>query len=494
MADNNVVLRFDKVSFAFNDGKHPILKEASFSVRKDTKITIMGQNGAGKTTLFKLIRGELKPQKGKISIDENMKIAISKQVIPRNQLDMTVKEYFETAFEEKDYQIDKKIADVLQDVNLTTPIEWKTLRNFSGGQQARLLLAHAIIQDPDILLLDEPTNNLDADGIGDLIGFLYTYIKTVIVISHDADFLNLFTEWVLYLNKDRLEVEQYWGDYNDVLEKISAQIEKERMQNARAAKEIQDAKDKINFFSNKWGKMRKLASKMRDNVAKAEENKVDIRRDDKTIPRFEVETENYVGPLVSIKNISMMNENYEVQNFPLNLEMKKKQRYIIKWPNGIGKSTFLKNLMTGKNKDAYINSDVKIGYYSQDFDELNMDMIVWDSIQEVTNEVTDEVTYNAWGRFLLKWELLKGKVGWLSEWQKGLLCYARFLIQKPHLLVLDEPTNHINFRHLPVIAEALNNYEGTIIMVSHDEPFVEQIKDLVEIDLGKLRDDWFLRF
>ncbi len=194
MADKNVVLRFDKVSFSFNDGKHPILKEASFSVRKDTKVTIMGQNGAGKTTLFKLIRGKLKPQKGKISIDENMKIAISKQVIPRDQLDMTVKEYFETAFEEKDYQIDKKIADVLKDVNLTTPIEGKTLRNFSGGQQARLLLAHAIIQDPDILLLDEPTNNLDADGIGDLIGFLYTYIKTVIVISHDADFLNLFTE------------------------------------------------------------------------------------------------------------------------------------------------------------------------------------------------------------------------------------------------------------------------------------------------------------
>ena len=99
--------------------------------------------------------------------------------------------------------------------------------------------------------MDEPTNNLDSAGIGDLITFLISYEKTVVVISHDADFLNMFTDGVLYLNKDRLEVEQYRGDYYDVVEQISAQIEKEKKQNARAVKKIEDAKDKINFFSNK---------------------------------------------------------------------------------------------------------------------------------------------------------------------------------------------------------------------------------------------------
>lgn len=171
-------------------------------------------------------------------------------MIPRDQLDFTVKEFFETAFEEKDYQLDRKIAEVLKVVNFTAPIT-KQIKDFSGGQQARLLLAYALIQHPDILLLDEPTNNLDANGIGDLISFLLTYDKTVVVISHDADFLNLFTDGVLYLNKMTNKVEQYWGDYYDAVDQIAAQIEKDKMQNARAEKKIADAKEKINFFSNK---------------------------------------------------------------------------------------------------------------------------------------------------------------------------------------------------------------------------------------------------
>lgn len=210
----------------------------------------MGQNGAGKTTIFKMITGELKPQSGKINIVNNASIATSRQVIPRDQLDLSIKEFFETAFTEKDYQLDKKIADILKVVNFNAPLD-KPIREFSGGQQARLLLAHALIQHPDILLLDEPTNNLDGTGIGDLISFLLSYDKTVVVISHDADFLNLFTDGVLYLNKARLQVEQYRGDYYDVVDQIAAQIEKDKMQNARAEKKIADAKDKINFFSNK---------------------------------------------------------------------------------------------------------------------------------------------------------------------------------------------------------------------------------------------------
>ena len=169
------------------------MEDSDFSIRENTKITIMGQNGAGKTTIFKMITGELKPQSGKINIVNNASIATSRQVIPRDQLDLSIKEFFETAFTEKDYQLDKKIADILKVVNFNAPLD-KPIREFSGGQQARLLLAHALIQHPDILLLDEPTNNLDGTGIGDLISFLLSYDKTVVVISHDADFLNLFTD------------------------------------------------------------------------------------------------------------------------------------------------------------------------------------------------------------------------------------------------------------------------------------------------------------
>ena len=481
-----VILSFDKASFAFNDGKRVILNEASFSIRENTKITIMGQNGAGKSTMFKIIMGELKLESGKMNLVPGKTVAISRQVIPRDQMSLTVKEYFATAFKNPDNKLEKKITEVLDEVNLVAPLD-KTLKQFSGGQQARLLLAHALIQEPDILLLDEPTNNLDTAGINHLISFILGYEKTVVVISHDADFLNMFTDGVLYLNVQRQSVEQYWGNYYDVVEQIAAQIERERQQNARMEKEIQDSKDKINFFSNKGGKMRKLASKMRDDVAEAEENKVAVRKDDKTIPEFKIEFPNLIGPIVQINSLSLMSPlTHDVVHVPFSLTVKKKQRYILKGPNGIGKSTLLKRLTSGEDADAIISPEVSIGYYSQDFDALDMNMTVWDSLHSATSECTDQDVYKAAAQFLLIGDLLKNPVYALSEGQKGLLCYARFVLQKPHLLILDEPTNHINFRHLPVIAEALNDYEGGMIMVSHDDVFVEKIENLEEIDLKRL--------
>lgn len=514
---NPIILRFDDVSFAYNDGKHPILIESDFSIRQNTKITIMGQNGSGKTTIFKMITGELTPQKGKINIVQWNTIAVARQVIPRDQLDFSIKEFFETAFSEKDYQIDRKITEVLEVVNFNAPMN-KPIKEFSGGQQARLLLAYALIQHPDILLLDEPTNNLDETWIGDLITFLLSYDKTVVVISHDADFLNLFTDGVLYLNKGTCKVEQYWWDYYDVVEQIAAQIEKDQMQNARAEKKIADAKEKINFFSNKWGKMRKLASKMRDEVEEAEENIVEVRKDDKTITAFTIPFENYVGPIVSINKVWLMNASHEVVNYKLPLVIKKHERYMFIGPNGIGKSTLLKRLMMihqhkenimkeykaileDKTKDiiiqepdtthpeeniAMIHNKVKVGYYSQDFDALDMNKNVRDTLEEIAEESSDQDIYRVAAQFLLTKNLLQNTVGSLSEGQKWLLCYARFVLQKPHLLILDEPTNHINFRHLPVIAQALNKYEWAMIMVSHDKWFTDQLENFNIIDLGKI--------
>lgn len=485
-ANNNVILRFDNVSFHYGeDKKKVILDEADFSIRENTKITIMGQNGAGKSTMFKMILGELKPQSGKINIAQGTKIAIARQVIPRDQLEMTVREWFETAFDEKDYQLDKKIGDVLREVNLNAPLD-KQLKDFSGGQQARLLLAYALIQKPDILLLDEPTNNLDKNGIGELITFLMMYDKTVVVISHDADFLNLFTEGVLYLNVMKHKVEQYWGDYNDVQDQIAAQIEKEQMLNAREEKRIADAKEKINFFANKGGKMRKIANKMRDEVAEAEENKVEVRKDDKTIKLFDIPFDNYIGPIVTVNAVELMNtDTMQTQLYPLQfpLEAKKGDRYILVGPNGIGKSTLLKRLINAHDENAMIHDNVKVGYYSQDFAALDMNMTPWDALHEMSNAVTDQEVYKVASALLLTGEVLKNPIYMMSEGQKGLLCYARFVIQRPDLLILDEPSNHINFRHLPVIAQAINNYKGAIVMVSHDETFVGQIENLQELDL-----------
>ena len=502
---NNVIMRFDNVSFAYNSWMHEILEQTDFSIRENTKISLMGQNGAGKSTIFKMITGELKPESGKINVVDGNTIAISKQVVSPEQMELTIQEFFGAAFEEKDYQLDKKIKDVLAVVNFSAPMD-KQIKDYSGGQQARLLLAYALIQHPDILLLDEPTNNLDADGIGDLISFLFAYDKTVIVISHDADFLNMFTDWVLYLNKQNLKVEQYWGDYYDVVEQIQAQIEKEQKQNARAEKKIDDAKDKINFFANKWGKMRKLAKKMRWEVAEAEDNLVEVRKDDKTICDFKIPFENFVWPIVTINTVGLMSPEHKVITYKLPLEIKKNQKYILEWPNGIGKSTLLKRLMmvhkhkydlmkdyndkieknnedlfikepdtTHPNEwEAMVHNNVRVAYYSQDFATLDPAMTVRDSLEKAAINALDEDVYRIASMFMLTGSLLKNTIWSLSEWQKWLLCYAQFVLKKPHLLILDEPTNHINFRHLPVIAQALNDYEWAIFMVSHDIWFTAQ--------------------
>lgn len=480
-----VILRFDNVSFAY-DEKKVILEYSDFSIRENTKITIMGQNGAGKSTIFKMILWELTPQVGKIVIAKDKKIAISRQVIPRDQLDMTVSQWFATAFDDKNYQLDRDIDKVLQEVSLIAD-HHKKLRDFSGWQQARLLLAFALIQDPDILLLDEPTNNLDGDGIGNLIGFLLWYDKTVVVISHDADFLNMFTDGVLYLNVHLKKVEQFWWDYYDAVDQIARQIERDEMNNARMEKEIQDKKDKVNFFANKWGKMRKLASKFRDDIEEAEDSKVEVRRDDKTITAFEIPFENLNGPIVTINNVSLMWLDWQPESHKMDLELRKWDRVLLKWPNGIGKTTLLRRLVNAHDGDATIHDDVRVWYYSQDFNALDMDMVVWDALREMSDAVTDQDAYRVAAQFLLKGDILKNTVSSLSEGQKGLLCYARFVIQQPHLLILDEPTNHINFRHLPVIAQAISQYKGAIIMVSHDQAFVDQLADVKTVDLGRLR-------
>ena len=226
--------------------------------------------------------------------------------------------------------------------------------SFSGGQQARLLLAQALIQNPDVLLLDEPTNNLDTAGIEHLTHFLKEYNKTVLVISHDADFLNSFTHGVLYLNTQRRQVEQYNGNYHSVVKDIAAQVEKEQRENARLAKEIQANKDKINYFSNKGGKMRLVAKRMRDEVEEAEENKIDVRREDKTIRPFTIEPHGDV-PLEVVKLTSYsVIKNHEPKEVECDLVLKRGTHLQIVGPNGISKTTLLERLASGKAQGEHV--------------------------------------------------------------------------------------------------------------------------------------------
>ncbi|MFA5714808.1 MAG: ABC-F family ATP-binding cassette domain-containing protein [Candidatus Paceibacterota bacterium] len=478
---NEVIVRFNKVSFEYDHRK--ILDEADFSVRRESKIALMGQNGAGKSTIFQLMTGVLKPSDGQVNIEQGLSIATALQVIPRDQMELTIREFFEKCFKEKVYDIDPKIDAVLETVNLDAPHD-KTVKSFSGGQQARLLLASAIIQNPDLLLLDEPTNNLDKLGIAHLTKFLIDYKKTCIVISHDADFLNAFTEGVLYLDVFNSKVEKYNGNYHDVVKEISIRIEKENMKNAQLSKEIQENKEKSNFFRDKGGNLRLVAKKMREKAEELESQKVVIRREDKTIRPFVIPAQaNLSGEIVNISAFSIIKNRKNVIK-KANISLRKKEHLLLMGPNGIGKTTLLESLVLGKNKNAVIAPGIKIGYYRQDFSTLNFDETVIQSLSSITDITTKDNVRAIAAGFLIDGDIIKTKIGDLSEGQKGLVAFARLVLQRPGLLILDEPTNHINFRHLPIIAAALNKYEGAMILVSHVPEFVAQIKidQIVELD------------
>lgn len=484
MSNNNSILKFDNVTFNFGP-KNPIMTEASFSLRRGAKVTLMGQNGAGKSTLFKMLTGVYRPEEGRIIKDPKLTIALSRQVIPRDEMDFTVREFFQAVFTEKVYALDPMIKEILQVVNLPLEDYDKKIHDFSGGQQARLLLASALIQKPDLLLLDEPTNNLDKAGIEHLTNFIKSYDKTVIVISHDADFLNSFTEGVLYLDVYSRKIDHYVGNYLKVLEQIKIRVEKERSKNARLEKSIQEKKDKANFFANKGGRLRAVAKKMREVAAEDEENKVDVYKEDKTIRPFIIPVqENLTGEIISIKSFTRLKDGKE-QTKKVEISMRKGQRLLLVGPNGIGKSTLLERLASGDSPGEKIADGVSVGYYRQDFSTLNFEDTVYESLQGVMDISDEHVLRSTASSFLIGSDLIFNKIGTLSEGQKGLVAFARLVLQKPGLLILDEPTNHINFRHLPVIAQALDDYEGAMIIVSHVPEFLEQIRIDDTLDLAK---------
>jgi len=477
------LITFSDVTFEYTHNK-PILIGANFVIRRGAKLTLMGQNGAGKSTIFGLITREYTQGGGDINIMPRTTIAVSRQVIPRDELDLTIREFFEKCFTEKIYDIDPKIDAVLSIVNLTAPHE-RIIRSFSGGQQARLLLASALIQDPDLLLLDEPTNNLDTEGIQHLTEFLRNYKKTVVVISHDAEFLNAFTHGVLYLDVHTHIIEQYDGNYHDVVKDIATRIEKENRKNAQYAKEIQANKDKANFFAMKGGQMRMVAKRMREKAEEYEENKVDVRREDKTIRPFTIQIPKDLPPKILTISSYKVIKNHKPVEKNCDIILKKNWHLQLVGPNGIGKSTLLESLASGHAKGETVAPQVKIGYYRQDFSTLNFDDTVFDALMSVMEKKIEEDMRSCASGFLLGQDVMRTKIGSLSEGQKGLVAFAQLVLMKPGLLILDEPTNHINFRHLPIIAEALNKYEGAMILVSHVPDFVEKIRIDEVLDLAR---------
>eukprot|EP00984_Skeletonema_dohrnii_P036681 scaffold37915_cov250-Skeletonema_dohrnii-CCMP3373.AAC.1 len=274
--------------------------------------------------------------------------------------------------------------------------------------------------------------------------------KTCVVISHDEDFLNAFTDQVLYLDMFSKKVETYWGDYWFVKEEIRKRIKKENAVNAQLKKKAQAKKDQANKFAGKGGGLRKVAKTMRGLAAEIEDQMQDVRREDYTLSEFTVPfsapSGSPSGKMMRIEQVSAYNRSAKMSE-PVDLG--RGSRVQVTGPNGIGK-TFCS----------------------------------WKEVS--SHRHTNEQIRKTAGRFFLGNRIMKQKVVTLSEGQKGLLSLACLCLQEPSILIIDEPTNHINFRHLPALAYAVNNFKGPVLLVSHDQHFVSSVGVNTTIDMGKV--------
>ncbi len=311
------------------------------------------------------------------------------------------------------------------------------------------------------------------------------------------------------------QVETYMGDYWFVKEEIRKRIQKENATNARLKKAAQKKKDQANKFAGKGGGLRKVAKTMRGVAAEMEDQLQDVRREDFALRDFEVPfyASSPSGAMVRIENVSAYQRSVKMSE-PLELRRGSKVQVI--GPNGIGKihirfnmfqhvernsqltcplcfwcklgkTTFLEMIVNGTAPGVKIDKGADIGYYRQDFHNFDFDSTVISCLEKASddNHTMEEIRQTA-GGFFIGNRLVKQRVATLSEGQKGLLSLACLCLQRPTVLVLDEPTNHINFRHLPALAKAVDNFKGAVLLVSHDDHFVNQVGVSATIDMGKV--------
>ncbi|OGC93856.1 hypothetical protein A2389_00380 [Candidatus Adlerbacteria bacterium RIFOXYB1_FULL_48_10] len=231
--------------------------------------------------------------------------------------------------------------------------------------------------------------------------------------------------------------------------------------------------------------MRMVAKRMREKAEELEEEIVDVRKEDRTIAPFVIPSQpDLIGDILTVTSFKTIKNGKETKR-KAEIKLKRNQHLLLRGPNGIGKTTLLESIVNGTAEGTTILEGTRVGYYRQDFSNLDFDKTVYQELGAVMEKLIEEDLRRMAARFLITGDLVYAKIGNLSEGQKGLVAFARLMLLRPGLLILDEPTNHINFRHIPVIAEALNKYEGAMVLVSHVPEFVEKIRMDEVLDLDK---------
>lgn len=495
-------------------GDDVILHSIDFEIRNTEKIAIVGRNGCGKTTLLKLISGEVEMEK--LDSDEsafiakagNPEIGYLKQIAfddPDVTLEQEVRKCFVkmderkaelaraaaelehdysdekvaryTAMEEafKDdggYYYEKEYEVMIRKFGFSDDERKKPIRDFSGGQQTKIAFIKLLLSKPDILLLDEPTNHLDVTTIEWLEGYLKSYPKTVVVVSHDRMFLDNVVDVVYEIEYGTAR--RYPGNYTNFIARKKENYDKQMKDHIAQQKEIERLQRMVTRFKGKPTKTAMAQSKQ-----KAIDRMVIIeapdKYDNKTFhANFQPEKETGNDVLYT----SELAIGYDHPLSVVSLDLKRGEKLGILGGNGLGKSTFLKTIV-GKipalSGEYRFGTNVQIGYFDQQMAMYTSNKTVLDDFWDEYPNLTETEARNALGAFLFSGEDVFKNVNMLSGGEKVRLALCKILKTRPNVLVLDEPTNHMDIVGKETLESMLKDYKGTLIFVSHDRYFVKKV-------------------
>ncbi|MBI1216096.1 MAG: ATP-binding cassette domain-containing protein [Alphaproteobacteria bacterium] len=489
----------------YSIGGRTILEDCSLNLMDNWKVGVVGVNGAGKSTLFKLVTGDLKADGGAILVSKGQSIGIVRQDIPDTDtplIDMVLQAHEElwslmkaAETEEDPYKISDiymrlgeldaytapaRAAILLQGLGFKEEQLQEPFSSFSGGWRMRVALAAALFVEPDVLLLDEPTNHLDLEAIMWLEDYLAAYPHTLLIISHDRELLNKCVDHVVHVDKKQMTL--YTGNYDTFERERAAKLGLQQKMHEKQMAARAHMQEFINRFKAKASKARQAQSRMK---ALERMDIVDAVIADRAVRFSFPEPEELSPPLIAIRSVDVgytagkpilrrIHENIDTDD-----------RIALLGANGNGKSTLIK-LIAGKLApmagDVVRSGKLRIGYFSQhQTEELDVYETPFQTmtrlVKQKTGEAKESVVRARLGQFGFSKTLADNRIGSLSGGEKARLLFAFMSFDSPHLLLLDEPTNHLDVDAREALVQALNDYKGAVVIVSHDPSMVERVAD-----------------